>query len=190
MKRILLGTILAALTACGKQGTPFPVMKGIDKTPYTKIGMDRGDGRFVAFACPSCGKEVDVSMRSCTNVTNKKNCKAKLKWVDQYPCPNCRGSGFCQACLVYGHAGLHVKEEDKGKCWKCGGAGWTRDNVQCANCWVDDTTYGKCVICSGTALCDWCENKNEGKISQAELEKRSEPPKAPPDSGPETDPGE
>ena len=62
----------------------------------------------------------------------------------------------------------------KGKCWQCGGAGWTSENVLCPNCWKGESDYGNCPVCGGTAACDWCAGKKV--LTMTQLKKKTKAP--------------
>lgn len=162
LRRIAASVTLAALlSACEKKGAPVVVLRGAETSPYTALGKP-GDRRYVEFACPGCGKKTTPGTSPCPEVIEKKGCKAVIDWsVDKYACPGCRGSGQCRACVMYGSA--------DGKCWKCGGAGWTSHNVMCPNCYTSDTEFGKCPVCAGTQKCDWgCTVDGERSVMSLE----------------------
>lgn len=140
-------TLAALLSACEKKGSPVVVMHGAGTTSYTALGKP-GDRRYIEFTCPGCGVKTAPNASPCEDIKDKKKCNTIIEWSgDKYTCPSCRGSGKCRACVMYGSA--------DGKCWKCGGAGWTSHNVICPNCYKSDTEFGKCPLCAGTQKCDW-----------------------------------
>lgn len=176
MRRLIALAAVAVLVGCDSKGVGTPVLRGSDKGPYTAEGK-KIDGRYVQFICPGCGHVTSTSTSECGESLpgQKKICKTKLAFESEYECVNCRGSGRCQGCRVYGAEG--------GVCWRCGGSGWTRDDVICANCWQSDSKFGKCPICDGTDTCDWCGGS--GKLSMDQLEKHSEKPSASSAAAPE-----
>jgi hypothetical protein len=180
MRRLILGLAIVAV-GCEKTGEARPILRGTDKSPHTSEGK-KVDGRYVEFVCASCGEPIDDDSAECS-------CKSKVTWADSYPCPNCRGSGDCQACLVYGT----LVGAEKGSCWKCSD-GWTADNVLCPNCRVDDkTSDGKCPMCkSATAKCDWCKGENGNTLTREQLNehKKKEAAPATETPAPETPPSQ
>lgn len=156
-----LVTLAALLSACEKKGAPVAVLRGGETTHYTALGKP-ADRRFIEFACPGCGRKTTPGTSPCPEVIEKTGCKTIIDWsVDKYTCPGCRGSGQCRACVMYGSA--------DGKCWKCGGAGWTSHNVTCPNCHKSDTEFGKCPVCAGTQKCDWgCAPDGERSVMTLE----------------------
>lgn len=187
-RTVLLLAVAAVLVGCERKGVGLPVLRGSDKGPYTAEGKKPADARYVEFICPACGNRQEPGSSPCEKRLpgQEKNCKTELTWADAYVCVNCRGSGQCQGCLVYGGEG--------GKCWKCGGSGWTRDDVECANCWKSPTDLGKCPICLGDSKCDWCKGENAGEagLTQMTMDQlkahargtQPEPPTTPPTTPP------
>jgi hypothetical protein len=182
MKLHTISAILALaglLAACEKKGPPIPLLRGADTTPFTNLGKP-GDRRYVEYACGSCGQVVAPGTDTCKNTIagGKDTCMAVIEWPDKFRCPSCFGSGRCRACVFYG--------AEEGKCWKCGGAGWTGLNVICPNCYKSDSDYGKCPVCAGSQKCDWCAGTMEGEVSviaRAKLEEHSKAKLAPVESG-------
>jgi hypothetical protein len=169
-KAVLTAAALLA-AACNKQGDARPILRDGDRTPYTSLSK-KTHVPYAAFLCPGCGNAVEPGAAQCDKPgPHGGRCKTKLGWPEKYVCPKCEGTGSCRACVLYG---------GEGKCWKCGGAGWTRENVACPNC-ADGPAeaVGKCPICAGTNKCDWCGGKEmEGGrsfISRADLEAKKPP---------------
>jgi len=127
------------------------------------VGKPEGDVRFIGFApltskdkdvrevrtfCPGCGDPIAVDTARCPN----KKCKTDMRWNNDYPCPSCRGSGICSACLEM--------EQEKGECYNCKGQGdliFAGQTRECPNC----KGTKKCPVCKGTMKCDYCNGEKK-----------------------------
>ena len=128
-------------------------------------GKQEGDVRFIGLApvnakdkdirkvetrCPNCGDPIAVDTAKCPN----KRCKTEMTWPKDYPCPSCKGSGFCPACSAM---------EQKGECYNCKGQGiliFQGQTPECPNC----KGSGKCPVCKGNKTCDFCGGS--GKVGK------------------------
>jgi hypothetical protein len=158
MKRSLVDGMLVLVAAisssCGRpMGPPNLKLKGT--IPYTSR---HPNDRALEYTCPGCGGVLQQDQKVCQRVLpDRSKCGAQIVQPKEFGCPNCQNTGKCSACIMMG--------QTDGRCYYCGGSGYSAANVECANC---DTSQ-KCPVCKGSQQCDLCGG--DGKMTPDEAKK-------------------
>lgn len=154
--------LLLTLAACGG-GRPKGVVTFTGPAPATAAQKAK-DARGIVVTCPGPCANRDGSKSPISYGIDKcpvKNCIEKLGWDKSYPCPSCRTTGECSACMLF--------ERTDGKCFNCAGAGtktYAGKSPECSNCKGKDN--GACPICAGSKKCDYC--KGAGHLDDATVQ--------------------
>ncbi len=156
LKHAIVLLAAAALGACGG-GKQDGMVSWKGQTPNTSLQKDT---RSVSTHCPGCRQWLEWGTERCPD---KKFCDTRIFWQSAYPCPSCRGSGVCSACVM-------MEQLPDGKCYNCKGTGnlvYKGKAPDCASC----KGKGGCAVCTGSKKCDYCEGA--GKIPADTVKSRA-----------------